>query len=109
LRAEDFEPKWNSLATVEVWGATLRAPLAGKQMEDTLGAGHIRCMASGVIDGVQKFYFYAEDAAAALFMAEVSVTAASMRVSAVIKAANAAKGAQFVTIFKQHVGRLVRE
>lgn len=109
LRAEDFEPRWNSLATVEVWGATLRAPLANKQMEETLGKANIRCMASGVIDGVQKYYFYAEDSDGALFMAEVSVTGSSMRVSAVIKAANAAKGAQFVAIFKQHVARLVRE
>jgi len=66
-------------------------------------------MASGVIDAVQKFYFYAEDASGSLFMAEVSVTSASMRVSAVIKAANAAKGGQFVNIFKRQVSSLVHE
>lgn len=47
-------------ACSEIWGATLRGPLSERQLEDALAAVHIVCMASGTIDDVQKFYFYAE-------------------------------------------------
>ena len=103
-----FETRWEELSTLEVWGETLNKVLSDQELENTLAAVHVVCMASGVIDDMQKYYFYAETQAGVLFMAEVSFSSSSRRLSAVIKGpSGAADGASFVDLFKHTLGHLV--
>jgi hypothetical protein len=102
LKASEFESKWASLSTVDMWGATLRAQPAQGELEKALSAQGIVCMASGTVGGVSKYYFFAqEDATAQLFMAEVSVNIATLRLSAVLKAGDASLGEAFVAKIKE--------
>jgi hypothetical protein len=100
LKASEFESKWASLGHVEMMGATLKAPLGTGELERVLAASGIACMASGAVAGVAKYYFYAqEEPSGKLAMAEVSVTAASLRLSAVIKASEPGIAAEIAEVF----------
>ncbi len=108
LKAAEFESRWAALTTVELWGATLKALPAPGELEKALAAGAILCMASGTVGGVSMYYFYAQEDAPGgegregrLCMSEVSITVASLRLSAVIKAPDMTLGLQFVEVFKK--------
>lgn len=45
----------------ELWGATARLPLpADSDIERCMGQHRIKCLASGALGDVHKFYFFAE-------------------------------------------------
>jgi hypothetical protein len=103
LRAADFEARWASMPTVEVWGASLRPGLApgrpaAGELEAALAAANIACMASGSVGGVAKYFFFAqEDGAGApqhLAIAELSLGGG--RLSGIAKASSPAVGAELV-------------
>ena len=108
LRAAEFESRWAALSTVELYGATLAAPLDDGALQRVLATAGIVCIASGTVSGVSKFYFYAqEEGSGKLCMAEVSVALATRRLTAVIKAADADIGPAFVNVFKRSVAGMV--
>jgi len=59
----------------------------------------------------QKYYFYAEqEGTAVLFMAEVSFTSSSRRLTAVIKGpTDGSVGQSFVALFKRALAELIHE
>lgn len=120
LKASEFERHWSSLVTVELWGATLANRPADGELEKSLSTRHIACMASGVVGGVSKYYFYGQavspedttigsiggpgsTSSTNLAIAEVSLPANSKRISAVIKASNPSLGLVFTEQFKAGV------
>lgn len=109
MKAAEFESRWASLSTVDMWGATMLAPPGPGQLEGALAKEAIACMASGVMTGVAKYYFYAQEESSGRFcMAEVSLTLASLRLSVVLKAPDASLGAAFLEVFKRPVKPLLR-
>ncbi len=100
------------MATVEVWGATLTSKPGDGDLEKALAPAHIACMASGTVGGVVKYYFYAQgdegeggsSASPPLAIGEVSITASSLRLSAVVKASTPSVGSAFVEAFKKTLG-----
>ena len=110
LNKTDFDSKWAGLETVEVWGATLRADVviadAGFSIEKLLADSFIACFASGNISGGSKHYFFAQELESGrLCMCEFTITEASKRISAIMKAPDAALGASFADIFKTTLAR----
>jgi len=103
LKASDFEGEWGRLPCVELWGCTLRAMPAQGEVERLLQSRHVLCIASGSVGGVSKGYFYAQEEASGgrMCMAELSVTASSLRASAVIKAPDPALSLAFTDIFRR--------
>jgi len=104
LKAADFEARWAALPAAEVFGMTLvRAPRDG-ELERALAPHHVACMASGALGGVQKFYFFAQGEGAdagSLGIAELSITLASLRLSALVKAAPPALGPLLVAALRE--------
>jgi hypothetical protein len=108
LKPADFEAKWASLATAEIWGTSLIAAPGAGELEKLLLPAHIVCTASGNVGGVTKYYFYGlDDASEGGCVAEVSITLASSRLSAVVKAATPSVGAGFVEVFNAAKASLV--
>jgi len=107
LKAAEFESKWSSLPHMELWGCTLAGNPAPEEMERLLAPHGIACMASGDKAGVLKYYFFAQPAPdaglgdAALVIAEVSVTTASRRLSAVVKGSDAVLSTGCVEVLRQ--------
>ena len=116
----------------DIWGVNARLPLPGdNEIEAALAQQNILCLASGVLGDVHKFYFYAEvrgvlhllrerfdrklfaacsvqDAAGALFLAELSLSAAN-RLSALVKTSAQDKGAAFAALLKQALSRFIAQ
>lgn len=86
----------------EIWGASAVVPLPSEgAIEAELARVHIRCLASGALGDVHKFYFYAEDTSAVLFLVELSLSSTSNRFSALVKSAAQDKGSAFADIIKR--------
>lgn len=109
LKAAEFESAWARLSTLEVWGTTLAAVPGAGELEKALAPKGIACMASGTVGGVTKYYFYAQPEASLplppgeppVVIAEVSLTAASCRLSAIIKGPEGAAGGQLGQAFTE--------
>jgi hypothetical protein len=112
LKPADFEAAWLGLTTVEIWGETLAAMPAAGELERALSPHGIACMASGAVAGAgaTKFYFYGEGSASGYAIAEVTLTHASLRLTAIVKApagpAGQALGGAFTEAFKEGVALL---
>ena len=88
LEPEEYERKWQSMDTTKLWGTTLSRLPGDGELEKLLSQDNIQCMASGGSNGVQKFYFYAENHISGsehLFMVECSVTVATRHIAFVFK------------------------
>ena len=64
LQLAEFEERWQQLDTRELWGATLATVPTEEALLALMQPARVFCMASGRIDAVQKFYFYAEEVCA---------------------------------------------
>jgi len=101
LPVAEFESKWKSLATVEVWGCSLAAAPAPGALEKALLPHAVHCMASGAQGGVHKFYFWGAGEGG-VAIAEISVSQ-GLRLSGVIKAASPALGAALLEAIKDGI------
>ena len=112
---DDFESRWQSLAPRRMWGTAI-SRATEEELEPLMEEAGIFCLASGALDGVEKFFFYAESASDPIgekFFAEVSIPSESERsiadrtLSVVFKATTerAAAIAQFVTLFRGALAR----
>ena len=82
----------------ELWGANLKG---AQNVESIVKGTGIMVLASGVVNGITKLYFFAQDGpSTSWFLAEVTITAAG-RLSAVVKAQDASLAPQFSAFFKQ--------
>lgn len=76
-------------------------------MERSLLPRHLACMASGLVGGVRKYYFFAqgEDDTAGgivtLAIGELTLTDATRRLSVVIKASTTHLGGNFLEALKE--------
>ena len=110
----EFEAKWEELRTLDIVGGTLAKGVKGgeSELESHLAPLHIRCIASGVVNGVTKQYFYALDTEGGeeggLFAAEITVTHSSGHVSALIKGPVGDKGVQFANILTSRLRVLLQ-
>lgn len=111
LKAAEFEGIWAGLQAVELWGSGLsRVPATG-ELEQLLARHRLACLASGTISGVSKYYFYAQMAVGAaggaggggeqLLLAELSITHASLRLSAVLKAQSPGAVQPFLLLLRE--------
>jgi hypothetical protein len=94
LEPEDYERKWQSMDTTKLWGTTLGRLPSESELEDLMLKDKVQCMASGSVEGVQKFYFYAEHrdpTGSHLFMIECSLTLATRRIAFVFKTSSEGK------------------
>jgi hypothetical protein len=98
------------MPTVELWGASLKPgarPMPG-EFEKALATVNIACMASGVVGGVSKYYFFGQSTSggetdADLAIAELSLLATSSRLSSIVKASSAAMGVAFFAELKRGI------
>jgi hypothetical protein len=112
-----FDGLWGQLATVDVWGATLKALPAPGELAALLAPYHFALMASGTASGVDKNYFYAQQEKSsavgpdphvdgglkpqpALCIVEASVARDSLRLSIDVKASSPAVGVECVRLLK---------
>jgi len=108
----DFETRWEDLRTLDIVGGTLAKGVKGgeSELEAHLTPLRVRCIASGVVNGVTKQYFYALDAEdeGCLFAAEITVTHSSGHVSALIKGPVGDKGVEFANILTSRLRVLLQ-
>lgn len=70
----DFEQIWAQAPDSLDWETTLTGPGVDDTLERVLEQHHVGCVASGVIAGAQKSYFYAQHASSStVFMMETSL------------------------------------
>ena len=70
-------------------------------MEAIVKGTGIMVLASGVVNGITKLYFFAQDGpSSSWFLAEVTITTAG-RLSAVVKAQDSSLAPQFSALFKK--------
>ena len=82
----------------ELWGENLKG---AQNLEAIVKGTGIMVLASGVVNGITKMYFFAQDGPSySWFLSEVTVTAAG-RLSAVVKAQDATLAPQFSAFFKK--------
>eukprot|EP01097_Dermamoeba_algensis_P000796 TRINITY_DN1285_c0_g1_i1.p1 TRINITY_DN1285_c0_g1~~TRINITY_DN1285_c0_g1_i1.p1 ORF type:complete len:788 (+),score=179.45 TRINITY_DN1285_c0_g1_i1:96-2459(+) len=90
LSPQGFQNKWSTWETaqgmVEVHKANMDGSLLSK-WEKSLQQSGVLCMASGVVDGVSKYYFYAQhhNTRASFFLVETIVTPANNSFKFVVK------------------------
>ena len=88
LEPEDYERKWQSMDTTKLWGSSLARLPNESELENLMLKDKVHCMASGSVEGVQKFYFYAEhrdSSISHLFMVECSLTLSTKRIAFVFQ------------------------
>ena len=85
LDPDEFETTWQAMDLTKLWGSTLKVLPTEQEWEDLLAANFISCMASGQVEDTQKFYFYATDSYANLYLVEASITKSSKRLACVFK------------------------
>lgn len=106
LKPADFEKKWTELPAVEVWGCTLTTKPEIPQLKSALAAYRVACMASGVFQGIEKYFFYVQSAnpnagqEPDLAIAEVSVAVDTQRLSALVRASSETLGAQLLEVLQ---------
>ncbi|KAF0686600.1 Aste57867_21605 [Aphanomyces stellatus] len=83
----DFENLWQSATSSEEWAVELVPYFDTDMMERSLGAlPNVKILASGKMDGVHKFYYYAEQASnGTIFMVEIQVMESVGELSATFK------------------------
>jgi hypothetical protein len=91
LDPDEFEPTWQAMDLTKLWGSTLKVLPTEQEWEDLLAADSISCMASGQVEDTQKFYFYATDSSANLYLVEASITKSSKRLACVFKTSSTPK------------------
>ena len=105
LKASDFEQRWASLPSSEIWGTTItRGPRDG-EMERSLQLHHLACMASGAVNGIHKYYFFAQNDILTdttnLVIGELTLTDSTKRLSVMIKATSPELGLFFLDALKE--------
>eukprot|EP00164_Ancoracysta_twista_P004488 GFYU01006054.1.p1 GENE.GFYU01006054.1~~GFYU01006054.1.p1 ORF type:complete len:364 (-),score=78.54 GFYU01006054.1:72-1163(-) len=95
-----FQQKWGSLPQSGTLELQLPGPPPQGQLERSLAAKHIVCMASGTVGDQMKFYFYAEKDTGGFFLVEtiLNLTNSSLRGS--FKSDHADLTNAFVDVFR---------
>jgi hypothetical protein len=111
IAAKSFEQAWVKHDQVQVWGATLKGSISDQDFIDLLKPGHVHCLASGQVAGVQKFYLYAQylergPQKGCLSMAEVSIATDTLRVSCVFKDSAGHVDSPAIEYIKESICRL---
>lgn len=78
-----------------------------QELEQLLGADNIYCIASGSVEGTDKYYFFAREghdaAQGRLYLIEASFTTASKRLACVFKAGVGGNIDSFISIVKSRL------
>ncbi|RHX97724.1 hypothetical protein DYB36_001452 [Aphanomyces astaci] len=84
---QDFENLWQSATASEEWAVDILPSFDTDFMEQCVAyLGHVNILASGVVGGVHKFYYYAEQASnGTIFMVEIQVIESVGELSATFK------------------------
>ena len=105
LAAAQFESRWEALRTLDMLDGVLAGGISAEEVdvEGLLAPLHVHCIASGVVGGVQKQYFYALGGDGTMYAAEVALTPSNRRLSTLIKGPAGSSGQAFARLLS---GRL---
>ena len=85
-----FEQLWSAGSVIGEWSDSITVQRRPDEVEQMLGKIGIQCLASGVVEGIEKFFFFAESSTTpTLFLLEVSFETDQEEYSVIIKAASA--------------------
>uniref|UniRef100_A0A7S3LHH6 Beta-adaptin appendage C-terminal subdomain domain-containing protein n=1 Tax=Aplanochytrium stocchinoi TaxID=215587 RepID=A0A7S3LHH6_9STRA len=86
VNAMAFEGSWGGSEVIdEVWGMTLEVVPPESVLIHDLKCFHIHCIASGMVQNVNKFYFYSVDEQSHKYMCELTISSDTLRATCVFK------------------------